>query len=360
LSPIVILITGECIAIVVMVDGSLNRRSFVKLGIGSTTVGLAGCLGTSEASDLVSVPYFTPDDKMTNPLFMAASEDGIWEEYGIDFQPNFTSYGRSSRSLTDGEADIGHVDQATFLNARNNDEDIVLLGPMEKLVNGVFTNADSDIDGPEDLVEQRVGVPFWDSGTTMLLTSMWADEYGFDVRDDTDATATEPPVLWELMTEQDEFDAIMQFTNWTITARTRDDVVREIFDPAEFWEERTGHVPMITYHAARRSWLEEDDNAQLLLDFLDGWSDAIDHFNDNSEEIMDRYGRLGQLEDDDERELVSDILRTDGLPQPATWDEEFIENEFELLDLIGEYDFVDEVPTPEEGAITYEELQSMA
>lgn len=344
---------------VVMEDGSLNRRAFVKLGIASTSVGLAGCVGGSGDTDEVSVPYFTPDNKMTNPLFMAASEDGIWEEYGINFEPTFTSYGRSSRSLTDGEADIGHVDQATFLNARNNGEDIVLLGPMEKLVNGVFTNVDSDIQEPEDLIEQSLGIPFEDSGTTMLITSMWADEYGFDVRDDTDATAAEPPVLWDLMTEQDDFDGIMQFTNWTITARTRDDVVREIFDPAAFWEEQTGHVPMITYHAARRSWLEEGDNAQLFLDFLDGWSDAIAYFNDNAEEIMDRFGRLGQLESEDERELVSDILRTDGLPQPDTWDEEFIANEFELLDLIGEYDFVDEVPAPDEGAITYEELQSM-
>ena len=342
-----------------MADTPMRRRNFVKAGIASVGVGFAGCLGDSD-SELTTVEYFTPDDKMTNPLFMAAAEDGIWEEYGINFEPNFTSYARSSRALSDGEADIGHVDQATYLNARQNDEDIVLLGPMEELVNGVFTNVDSDIQSAEELAGQRVGVPFWDSGTTMLLTSMWADDFGFDVRDDTEATASEPPILWDLMTEQNEFDAIMQFTNWTISARTRDDVVREIFDPAEYWEEKTGHVPMITYHAARRSWLEEGDNAELFLDFLAGWEDAIDYFDENAEEIMDRFGRLGQLETDDEQQLVNQIIRDGGLPEPDTWDEEFIENEFELLNLIGEYDFVDSVPSIEEGALTYEELEDMA
>jgi len=341
-----------------------SRRKFVKLtgaGIGAATIGgLAGCSQSSDGDDSAkSVQYLIPEGQMTIPVFLAGAQSGAWSNVGVNLQPEVTGYGRYSRALTSGSSNLGNVNQAIFLNSRSNGEDVVLFGPLEKQLNGIFVNADSDIESPADLEGKRVGVPFWDSGTTMIIRAMLQDEYDLSIREDTDATSAPPSTLWNQLTEGGDLDAVLEFTTFTVKGLT-DDSVRRIFDPAAFWQERTGRLPMITYFATNREWLESGSNARTTLDFLEGWSNAVENFNQNSDDVMQRYGRLAGLTSQDEIDTLKEEFTGDAIIPVEEWNSDLISNQFEILNMISEAGIVESAPSPDEGAVSYEALESMA
>lgn len=341
----------------------MNRRKFLELGAAGSVASIAGCLGGAQSGEtngnLRDMDYSLLSAKFTNPLFFTGANEGVWEESGINLEVSINSTERDFQALQNEEVNVNDINQSTFINAIEAGEDHVLVAPHEKLVNGVFVREDSDIESPEDLEGRSVGVPFWDSGTTYLIGSMFDQEYDIDLREDVDATSANPSVLWEALVEQEDLDAILQFTNYTIRGRA-DDSVREIFDPAEWWREETGEMALITYKAVRREWIEEPENAQLIVDFLEGWGNTIDTFLESPEEYMDRFGELGGFSTEAETNLTTDIFRDGALPEPESWDEDYIDNQFEMMDMIGESGFVDNVPDPAETTMTHSDILEIA
>lgn len=344
----------------------MNRRQLLRLSGGSIAsagiAGLAGCLGAdgeeSSGGDIPSEPYLMTDGELDIPVFLSGAEEGSWEDAGLDLKPELTGYDRYSRALTSGSANIGNVNQAIFNNTRSNGEDIVLFGGDEFATNGVFVRPDSDIETPADLEGKKVGVPFWNSGTTQVTTALIQEEYGLSIREDTDATEAGPAVLWDLLTEQEDLDAIIEFTLFTIKGMANPDMVDMIFAPQEYWEDRTGMSPFVTAFAAERSYLEE--NADHAVSFMEGWNNAITNFEENVEEYMDRYGRFAGLTTPDEVEVVKEKYQNGNVTiSPEEWDEDTIENHFDIFEIIEKHGIIDEAPS-REGAITYSELQDMA
>jgi len=351
------------------VESEIDRRRLLKLSAGSIggagITGLAGCIsddnsgdGDGEPESLPTEQYLMTDGELDIPVFLSGAEESAWEDAGLDLKPELTGYERYSRWPSTDGINLGNVNQAIFNNVRNEDEDILLFGGDEFATNGVFVRPDSGIETPTDLEGKRVGVPFWNSGTTQVTTALIQEEYGIDVREDTDATEAGPSTLWNLLTEQEDLDAIIEFTLFTIKGMANPDTVDMIFAPQDYWEERTGFSPFVTTFAAHRSFIEE--NPEIPLSFMQGWKNAIENFRDNVDDYMNRYGRFAGLETDAETEVVREKYENNEVTiAPEDWTEDRIENHFELYDIIEKHGIIDEAPS-RDGAITYAELQDMA
>lgn len=349
---------------------NISRRKFIA-STGTVTgtaamASLAGCTGSGEESNtgggegesLPPMTYFMTDGEVDIPVFLSGAQDGAWEQEGVELKPELTSYDRYSRALAgDAEADVGNVNQAVYEILTSQGEELVIFGGNEFATNGVFTRPDSDIESPADFDEDtRVGVPYWDSGTTMFTRSAISEEYGIDIREDTDSTSADPPVLWELLTEQEELDAIVEFTLFTIKGMANPDMVDMIFAPQEYWEETRDLPPFVTMFATQREYLE--NNPENVLAFMNGWDNAIENFGDNVDQYMDQFGRFAGLESDDEIEVVKEEFASDNITiQSSEWDDEWIDSQFEMFEMMVDQGAMDSMPP--RNAVTYDELEDM-
>lgn len=347
----------------------MKRRQALKLtgsaAVAGTTM-TAGCLGGSGSSNgesadgLTTVDYMMTDGEVDIPIFL--SQEEAWNEVGIDLEPELTSYDRYSRSLySTGELDLGNVNLAILNQSYSAGEDIVVFGGNELETNGVWTRADSDIDSVADFDEDtRVGVPFWDSGTTNFARGTIMEEFGIDIREDTNSTSAEPPVLWELLTEQEDLDAIINFTLFAFKGLANPDLVDRIFAPEEWFEEEYGSAPLVTMFAARREWIEQPENAQLALNFMEGWDTANERFSANLDENMEQYGRFAGLETEAEIDVVRDKYANDNITIESTdWDDDYIDIQIQALEILEEQGLIDEAPPREQG-ISHSELVDLA
>lgn len=334
------------------------------IAVGTATAGCTGMDDDDAAGDspdeLTTLDYMMTDGEVDIPIFL--SQEEAWREQGINIETLLTSYDRYSRSLySEGELDLGNVNTAILAQSYEAGEDIVVFGGNELETNGLWTRADSDIESPADLDEDtRVGVPFWDSGTTNFARGTIMEEFGIDLREDTDSTSAEPPVLWELLTEQEDLDAIVNFTLFAFKGLANPDMVNRVFAPEEWFEDEFGRSPLVTMFAARRDWLEQPENAQLAVDFMNGWDLANERFSGNLDENMEQYGRFAGLETEAEIDVVRDKYANDSVTIDADeWDDDYIETQFEVFEILERHDLIDEAPPIDRG-VSHGQLLDMA
>lgn len=343
-----------------------SRRSYLKYatagigaGIASATAGCSDIIGDDD-SDLDSMDMLWTEDSMAIPVALAGEDVEAWEDEGIDLDVTVTGYGRYSQAIQQGEANINNLNAAIYMNAYRDDEDIVLVGATETQVNGAFVREESDIESLEDFEDQHIGMPPRSTGTSMLMLSMIQDELGIDDLEDyaSDVTYTDPPVLQELLTEDEDIDVMFQFTGFTIQGRAEGSPVRQVFDPDEYWEDRTGENAIISFWGADRDWLE--NNPQQALDFLQGWENARDHTMENTSDVVDQYGALAGFTADEELAVYEDVLEEGAMPDIERWDDDMVDAQFDILDLMVEFDFYDDRPDIDDDVFTHSELEDMA
>ena len=310
-----------------------------------------------EGFETIEAPYVLTEDALDMIPFQLGQEEGIFADYGINLNIEITGYGEYSRALTTGDSDFGNADQSMFVDAHTADFEQVAFGSNLLQLNSIFVREDSDIESPADLEGRRVGVPFWESGTTLGMRATIQDEYGFSLREDTDGTAADPPVLQELLLDG-EIDAAAQFTGFTIRGFANDEL-RSIYDIGPYWEDRTGHPLEVIYFAAREEWLE--DNWDVAYRFSQAWEESLELLAEDPGDAYSRLGLLAGLQTDEEVEIAVDRFN-DGqvhhLEQSA-WNEEYIDAQHEFLELLEQYDLKDEAP-PREKMITHDELAENA
>ncbi len=346
-----------------MTADEMQRREYLKyagLGLGASTVGLAGCLGDDDVDDdLEQMDMLWTEGSMSIPVALAGSEEDAWEQEGISLDTTVAGYGRYSQALQSGEAVINNVNSAIYMNAHRDDYDMKLAGATETQVNGAFVPEDSDIEGPEDFEDKVIGIPPRSSGTSMIMLSLIQDEYGYDIDEIADEVVeTDPATLWNLMTEQGDIDVMLQFTGFTIQGRAEGSPVREVFDPDEYWREQTGQPAIISFWGADPDWIE--DNPDMAVNFLRGWQNARDFTLDNTSEVVDRFGALAGFTADSELDEFESTLEGGALPDPEDWDEELAESQFEILQKMVDNGFYDEVPDFDEFVLTFDELTDQA
>lgn len=365
-----------------MEERDFGRRSFIKSASAvtvSATTAAAGCLGgeggdggdgadgegdgSAEGdggdAEPAALEVTTPEGNLNIMHFLHGTDEGYWEQRNIDLTARVTSFGEWANALVSGDQDVGTLELNSMATLVDEGEDLVHFGPNLTQINSIFTTPDSDIESVEDLQGATLGLPTWASGTATYIQAMIYDQFGFDIREETDHVTADPASLWNLMTEQNEFDAMIQFTGFTVRGLASPDQVQSIFNAWEFWEEQTGYPALITPWTAKRSWLEE--NWDLAYRNLQAWSDVQSSFEENTEAVVEQYGRLAGLGDEDIRQTVVDIASDGSLNYPVEeFDEDLVDSQWQLLEAMAELGSIPAVPPKDEHIYTIDEVAENA
>lgn len=325
--------------------------------------GVAGCLGntggqqTEGGNDLVQLHTLGSEGSIYVPVYLLAQENNIWENHGIDLSLEIAGFGKYTRAFTENLSDVTSFPSLSALHNINQGEDVVFIGPHMNNPNGCFVKTDSGIDSVDDLQGKKLGVTPETSGVALTAQAMFQELEGFDIWEDTEETiATSPPSLWNLFFEQDEIDAMFNFTGFTIKALANSDTVKMIFDPLEVWQEATGFPPPTTAMVAQRAWVEENPNT--AISFLDAWQESVSFFRDNVDEGITKFGTIAGLSDENEIAVVKDFLENKRL-FPTTWNEDFISSYWQLFQNIQETGGLETVPSQDEYALTREDINAL-
>lgn len=340
-----------------------NRRKFLKKsGIGGAAL-VAGCLGTTgEETETVDIEYYMVDGAADIPIFLSGQDDGIWEDHNINLDYNITGYGEYARSLTGGgPSNIGSLTINMLVDYWEQGDEVVYFGPNMQQVQSVIVRKEDNLNSLEDLEGVDLGSPTLASAAPIVMGSMIAAETGLDIREDTNFTESDPPALWELFVEQGEFDAILQFTGFTIASLVHEDL-ELLMQANKFWEELTGFPSMVLNFTAKKSWLEDSkENAETALRFLEAWEACVDNFLDDPENHMKSYGVFSGLQTDDQQAKGIEMWKNGEMSWAVEdWDQEFIDNQWKVKQHMEEYGFADSVPPKDEASLSISQLEEQA
>jgi len=305
-----------------------------------------------------SVDLLTPEGNLNIMHLLSGTDQGFWADEGISFNPEVAAYGRFVNALPSGENDVGLLEYNNLSQYYGEGEELTQFGPCITQINSIFVPADSDIETVEDLQGIRFGHPGWSTGTGTYTQAMIWDQYGFDIREENDDVSSDPATLYDLMVEQDEVDAMLQFTGQTVRGLANDDDVRPVFNAWEAWEEQTGYPPLITPFCAQRSWLEE--NYETALALVEGWGTAQEYVESNAERVVTEYGQLAGI-GENEQDAVIDLAESGALHLPIDeYTDDLIDSQWQLIEAMADLGSIEEIPPREDHIIAIDELREQA
>jgi len=313
------------------------RRRDLLGGMGSAfAAGLAGCAERpgSGGGTKSSVRTVEVESSVSVAVFRWGMDRGVWADRGVDLSFETAPFGRYNRQIVEDEADVGAPSAVAQLDLMAKGEALTFVAPQQNMFNRMFALADADITDPTDLAGATLGLPAALSSTTSTVhRTLVADEYGFDLVEDTAETrAADPPALWELL-HDGELDAVSQFSGFTIRG-IADDRVKTVFDPYALWTERTGVGIPTTAFTVRPSFL--DENPGVVDDFLAGWADALESFQDDVTTALDDYGEDAGITEQGEADVVRELMADDVVFGPATYDADLVGAHWEFFELLAE------------------------
>lgn len=347
-----------------------NGRRRVLQSIGAAiTAGVAGCSGgdgsgdggngdggsggdgtgdgatTSGASsdDLVTVRTKLPEGTIQYPWGEASVENGFYEEQGIDMQIEYVPFNSQVQSLTNGDIDVGLMSMLPYIGHYNRGEDLVTFGWNGSLqsVNALYTRADSDYETIDDLSGNRLGVWSWGSSTVQSFQAVIADETGHRLREDFQTTTAAPPALTGLL-DDGEVDGIINVSGLTIAMEAQPDKYRSIRQLNAMWQERTGQTLPLTSWWCYSDWYQE--NQDVAAGLMAGARNSVQYWRENTVDILEEYGEAAGIDSQAKIDVV-DQWTNDGQVFRDETTDEYLEATWEFVDLMGSYDFVDEVPS---------------
>lgn len=320
----------------------ISRRRALESASVTAAIALTGCLGESTPSnnDSETIAVQEVESSVSAAVFQWGIEKGVWSSRNIELNFQTVPYGRYNRQLVTNESDIGAPATVAQMEFMTDGESLTFIGPQQNMFNRMFVRADdSSIEDPSDLVDKRVGVPAAVSSTTTIVHRALIDEtYGIDIVEDTAETrAEDPPVLWELF-QDGEFDAISEFSGYTIRG-IADESTRTIFDPHALWTERTGVGLPTTTFTVRQDWFGQ--HRDTTERFLEGWDEALSLFRSNAETALSEFGKAAGISDPDEAAVVNKLMNDDTIFGPPFYDESLADSHWSFFELLADRGVLD-------------------
>ncbi|WP_165875256.1 ABC transporter substrate-binding protein [Natrarchaeobius chitinivorans] len=286
--------------------------------------------GTDEPVD---IHILLPEAAMYNLPHFYGRDHNVWSDRGINISYEVTGFGQYVRGFS-GDLNVGVGQNSGLSLAENIYEDvpISIFAPHMNEINHVFVRDDSDIESVPDLEGQVLGVAGLGSGTTRTFMGMWDEMYDFDLENDPAEVVDSSSASLYSFLEDGEIDAALMFTGYTVSALA-DDNMRSIFYPVDEWQDRTGHPGQVTLYAVFDEFLES--NPEAVLNFWDGWVEAVEIFRDEFDTAIQNYGAISGVDLDEEEEIavIQELVDNEEI-FPLEWSESLIESNIEMLEVV--------------------------
>lgn len=305
-----------------------------------TTTGSAG-------GDLTSVRILHPEGVLQYPMYEAGLDQGFWEDEGLDLTVDYAPFGAQVQSLSNDEVQVSGLSMIPYMRNYLNGQDIVTFGFSGCLqaVNGLYTRASSDYESPGDLEGQTIGVWSFGSSTVQSFQAVLAEQTGLQLREDFQTTTAAPPALLGLLTDE-QIDGVINVSGLTVQMESEPDTYRRLMSINNAWQEMSGNYLPITSWFADAGWYEENTEAAAAL--LRGSEAATQYWRDNTVSILEEYGEPAGINNQAKIDVVDEFANQGQVFQGASLADEYVESVWSFVELMNEYEFIDEVPSQDE------------
>ena len=325
--------------------GPKRTRAFVgailALGLGLTACSSAADTETaaSEDGELHELGVTAPTS-FNGLSLMGAIHGGNFEDHGLSVTPGTNKSANDAvPNLMNGSQQIVVVDTVTFLQARSQGMPLqIVAGNAEQTTDGgaddvgptnILTLSDSDIDGPEDLVNRTVAVPGLNTQMWMNIKAI-VDAAGVD-SDQIDFIEASGPQMFDLL-QQGNAEAIT--ATEPLTSSSVADGVTKVVMPADVPGNQG--VPSSVYIATEEYIAENPEVIQSFSSAIQEASVEVNGDRDYALEIATE--RL-----DYDPEMLNDAVMINYAETAVT-----PENLQKLIDLAVDYGILDEPLDPED------------
>ena len=313
-------------------------------GTGGETEGGTDSQQTAETTpSMRSVKTVDAEGSASNVGYLYGVEKGAWKKQNIDLSVEIAAFGKYIRQIVTGVSDIGTMAVPPTIDFINKGEPLTFVGLQMTGVNSLLARAEDDsIRDPTDLKGKKVGLPMQNSAATRNFIALVLEEYDVDLRKDTAKTIYQPPPALYQLLEQNEIDAVGEFTGLTISGMASEKI-KTIFTQNDYWRDRTGYLLPITNFVTTRGFLE--DNPQLVYDFVQGWKRAKQIVIDDANQAIQQYGRLAGLTTDKEAQVAKRLTKEGVLFGSRTFlDTDLIDAQWKYLEVMRDQGQFDSLP----------------
>lgn len=339
-----------------------KRRTFLGSLAAATGIGVAGCLGddddddepvddtddTDEVDDAddveedVQVTLQLPEGTVHYPMYEAAQDAGVFADEGIDITVEYPPFGAQLESVSAGEVDTTMVSALPYFDRYARGEELVCFGfdGCLQSVNAMYSLAEREYETIPDVEGDMIAVWSWGSSTVQAFEAIVADEYGLNLQEDFETTTADPPALLGLL-DDGQVDAAINVSGFTITMEAQPDTYQNLGYLNGIWEDRTGYTLPLTGWFAQEEWY--DDNEDVAASLVRASQAAVQHWRENTVEILEEYGEPGGVQGEAEIQVVDDFADQGHVFRDDT-DQGYLDATWEALQLMEDHGFIEAVP----------------
>lgn len=281
-----------------------KRRSYLKGVAGLTAVGVAGCTGSEEESDLDTVQMAATSGASFGQLIADVFKDEEFDQQN-DVFIEITEAGPAEvpQLVINGSVDTGFGNPTGMASARVEGHEVSIYGPWNANHSSLLAPPNSDVDGWEDLVGEEIGILGPPSGV-WNHTSMLLAERGWDLEEDFETRTGAPPAIQSWITGGDVAAGVL-FYPLIVPSLVDGDLVEVGFIP-DMLDETFGRVYDFVNLIGLDDWLEESpEQASRVQQTL---IDAHTYVRENPVETLEEYGADVTVESEEEIELTAEKL----------------------------------------------------
>lgn len=334
-----------------------KRRAFLSALATISGVSIVGCLGDDDddtdvddgddgVEEDVQVTLQLPEGTVHYPIYEAAQDAGVFADEGIDVTVEYPPFGAQLESVSAGEVDTTMVSALPYFNRYVRGEELVCFGfdGCLQSVNAMYSLAEREYESIPDVEGDMIAPWSWGSSTVQAFEAIVADEYGLNLQEDFQTTTADPPALLGLL-DDGQVDAIINTSGFTITMEAQPDTYRNLGYLNGIWEDRTGYTLPLTGWFASEDWY--DENEEVAASLIRAGRAAVDHWRDNTVDILEEYGEPGGVQGEAEIEVVNNFAEDGHVFRDET-DDGYLDATWEALEIMEEHGFIEAVPSQDE------------
>lgn len=317
----------------------MQRRQFLATAGLGATVGVAGCTGgVPGTGDTTTVSVGSASGGSTGLLMEVLLDEGLDEEHGIEIEPERAPAPEVTQLLVNEAVDVAYSSPQGAANANIQGRNIRIYGPWLADHNSLMVLPDSDVEGWEDLLGERIGILPEASGTYNHAAMRLAAE-DMNITEDFDLRKGNPGAIHSFNQNQ-EVAAHFHFPPVSIKSM-EEGSFREVEFLPDKLEELFGRNMHFVSLAAYEEFL--NDNSEAAQSVRSALLDAAQLIHDDAETYISQHQDFTGFENDEQVKLAAE--RAPAM-YPNEWNDEARDNIVDQLEKSKELGTIpDDAPT---------------